>query len=49
MEGQIEIMMKHKVTYMFRREHIVLHYVCRYALLQCDDRQKMSGMKLFPL
>lgn len=40
-------MKKHKVTYIFSRERIVLHCVCGCALLYCDDRQKMSGMKLF--
>ena len=49
MEGQIEIMKKYKVTYIFSRERIVLRCVCRCALLQYNDRQKTSGIKLFPL
>jgi hypothetical protein len=33
MKDQIEIMKKHKVTYIFIREHIVLRCASRYALL----------------
>jgi hypothetical protein len=44
MGGQIETMKKHRVTY--SRERIVLRCVCGCALLQCDDRQKMSGYEV---